>query len=1057
MSTPGRTRTQPVASNSSGLGAEVTSPTSSHSSTTLRTRAVGHTRTNASLTSGISPSAMLSSATKRNSGARSASLFESTGLDPMRIEPDTLFTSLGVKDIERYQRAVRDAALEKQHELRSLVGQRYEDLLGTANTIIDMSNSSNQLLQRLESLSNSVAHADESERNQAQTMSKKARRASYLPVTTTQTSSPTDDHHEQDAELDRQEAVFALGASLKLIMDSPEFVWRCVERGKTLHAAWTFMLARAAWWELIEKSPLPVPQASLSTDIGITSATEAVTRLKINVKRAFPFIEKQWQSMVPMRKQIVHRAVALLMDSEIESMAVADQLSTLVLLDGNRYDHVFQLLLSQRQAAMRRTMHRRRASSSLIGQQQIDATRLAPASSTTTISTSAQALTTSSVALRRLARSLTELIKVYAKTLQHAVQMFIQPDPARADDSHHSLLHSLLTATLDAAHQTQHTRDPTFSPSASLSPLPSPENERRPSAAAMRAARRRSSYGVPGGSIGASNATVANSSSNSGMLATTKDARKARVSTDAILQSLPSSQILLRLLPSSIWTFSPRIDLEQTSPEQCNHLLDELCNWAAKTRDEFITGTEHAQESSTKPSGSAPQNKAANNSNTKSIRSSVQSLHHVSELTALRRAFTSTLAQVRRTVLTKLKRAATKDTTKHHAILTRVEKELLSFQQAVDSVLHQRLDVLLAEKLSKTTDALLFSTKEAVSAIQTAAQQASMVAARASPGPTETSHDPVLSIQGVRRPLQSVESTRLQSAALQKQLHGRTPLIDNLIGLYEEPVGALSDEIEEYVEDLRNDSTQHDSITNILSSFASAIETSNRLLIERLQDLIKSQIQGPSDVAPLPRSSAKKDLQVRLPGLSPTDANEERASEPLLERFWLPSVRSHVLEVMRSSRVYIHDETGQSSESPSPALVLAFVALAESVLQLGPALVGKESLSSIRAVLQAIKSTRSETNDSSTQGDIAAIDALLSGEMPADLGDRPQLRRLRLVLVPLLSQNLSSIEQARQQDSQTGKLPVLSADPASAARDVLPLVKLAKSKAPRFQSLPMRS
>ncbi|KAJ1028767.1 hypothetical protein NDA16_001932 [Ustilago loliicola] len=311
----------------SGVNGTAPSPDASTSTPTTPGRhgRARNARTNASLTSSITSSSVGASIDAPFSTDRlprrtlvpyeASRIFQATGFDPFGIEPDTLFRSLTVKEVEAYERAVRSTAQGKQQELRGLVGQRYQDLLGTANTIIDMAGSSSQLSQRLQELSQGVKSASSIEET-AETSKKASRRKSFLPAQPLSSGVP-----DTDASSLHQEAIYVLGASLRLIMDAPEYVWKSIEKGKTLQAAWAFMLARATWWDLNETGLPSNRQSALTTDgeEGIASASEAVSLLSVNVKKAFPFIEKQWQSMLPMRKQIVHRAVALLSDAEIES------------------------------------------------------------------------------------------------------------------------------------------------------------------------------------------------------------------------------------------------------------------------------------------------------------------------------------------------------------------------------------------------------------------------------------------------------------------------------------------------------------------------------------------------------------------------------------------------------------------------------------------------------------------------------------------------------------------------------------------------------------------
>lgn len=65
-----------------------------------------------------------------------------------------------------------------------------------------------------------------------------------------QTSQLSEEDLEKEVETRRQNAICSIVLELKLILDAPEHIWRCVEKGNTLKAAWIWIVARSVWWDI---------------------------------------------------------------------------------------------------------------------------------------------------------------------------------------------------------------------------------------------------------------------------------------------------------------------------------------------------------------------------------------------------------------------------------------------------------------------------------------------------------------------------------------------------------------------------------------------------------------------------------------------------------------------------------------------------------------------------------------------------------------------------------------------------------------------------------------
>lgn len=999
------------ASSTNGVSAaKDTTPTSPTHARHGRAR---HTRTNASLTSSIgSTSAEAPFATgsipRRTSVPNEATrIFQATGFDPLGTSPDTLFRSLNVKEVEAYEHAVRSTALGKQEELRHLVGQRYEDLLGTANTIIDMANSSNQLSQRLDELSKAIASAASAE-EKGESSKKLSRRKSYLP--TQRSPIVLDD----DASSLHQEAIYVLGASLRLLMDMPEYVWKSIEKGKTLQAAWAFMLGRSTWSDLVDGSARSTAQSALQTsvEVGIASTLEAVSILRVNVRKTFPFIEKQWQSMQPMRKQIVHRAATLLSDAEIESMAVADQLAALMLIDGMKLDQALQLLLSQRLTAMRRMVKRRRTETSLkratTGNGKLEGEEADKAV--------------------QASHTLAQVVNLFARTLQHAAQIFLLPPKVQGGSaSSEPLLLDLLTTITDSSNFAAGSPVAT-SPSQECASLLSPADSitSRQSAAALRALRRRSSHGLPTSysTKEMQNGPAAADTSHKG------EGTTVRVSTVGVIQALPSARVLERLLPPSLWKFSPPIGLES----QKIHLLDDLSSWSTKAREVLADGSSN--------SASAPD----------TLRSLLSELSDVGELVIVRRSLRLALQHARKLLSRKLAGPSGSTDKSRQEVLARSMSEMQKLEASMDAVVQERLLHLIKQKLNHAVQELLAETGIKVSKLQGKKSGADLKADTVNTPlhalfhAVESSDAASVDVQADKA-VNSAQASRAFAASLQDHVCGRSQGIDRLASLYETPLSNLTEDLQVYQDELEADESFAGSTASIKSSFGDLLASSRAEVEKGLSGLLDQASSATSDASSVSMPTA---LVMRLIAvLTPTSKDNIRQPVKIaLKRFWRPKVEQRISNLLCAEN---SEET--ASSTVSAPLVLALAILSDAIVQLGPALAGPELAQEARSILESVASKKTTNDDAEALKALLACDATGLSE---HLSVHTSLHRVRLALSPLMLALATTASDSHKGGNDMTTMVLSRAEPVSATGQVQPIIALSRKKTGRFSSLPVR-
>ncbi|KAF8899004.1 hypothetical protein BD779DRAFT_52580 [Infundibulicybe gibba] len=235
---------------------------------------------------------------------RSSSLSKTHDLE-QELKPDDLFTKHTVSEVRNVRQQLREDADKKQEELRVMVGERYRDLLQASTSIISMAKSAQHVKYILEQSRDSI-------------------RAQEEPPDSNRTSvNGTDDH---------LLLLQSLSAHMKLLLDTPEHLWRFIERRKYFLAAWLFLLAR-------------VVHRALLQDEGSWSSRG------LDIAAQFPLVQRQWESISQFRSQIVHKATISLREPSPPDDICATLL-TLHLLDSQPLVEALSVYLTQRSKAL---------------------------------------------------------------------------------------------------------------------------------------------------------------------------------------------------------------------------------------------------------------------------------------------------------------------------------------------------------------------------------------------------------------------------------------------------------------------------------------------------------------------------------------------------------------------------------------------------------------------------------------------------------------------------------------------------------------------------------
>lgn len=297
------------------------------------------------------------------------------GVDPLRLDADETFTRFGVREVQSIEASLRTSHDALTSKLRVLVSERYRDMLGTANTLIDMSSSSSNLVERLENVMKGIHSASCNTGSSTDGLT-----GLLSPI------KEKDVRDVMDIAQERQIDLFAIAAATKLIAEAPDEVWTSIDstmqtrnghhalspntagsskrstlQGKdlseyqaatNLRATWIFVLSNVAWSWLQERQS---------------------TTFEKDVQSLFPYISRQHFALIPMKSYLSNAAEAGLSDwmddgnydlahSTASYLATITSLISLCLLEGQPVKHSFYLEKRKETLISRLRSSRRKAS-----------------------------------------------------------------------------------------------------------------------------------------------------------------------------------------------------------------------------------------------------------------------------------------------------------------------------------------------------------------------------------------------------------------------------------------------------------------------------------------------------------------------------------------------------------------------------------------------------------------------------------------------------------------------------------------------------------------------
>ncbi|CAL1404180.1 unnamed protein product [Linum trigynum] len=218
-------------------------------------------------------------------------------------DAESLFRSKPIVEIRNAESTTRKQIQDKKEELRLLVGNRYRDLIDSADSIVLMKSSCHSISSNIASIHSNIRSLSTSS----------ASADSQTPKFTTSNSARL--------------RIYGIACRVKYLVDTPENIWGCLDESMFLEAAARYIRAKHVHSQLLDG---------------------ALERDHTKILSNFPLLQHQWQIVESFKAQISQRSRERLLDQGLGIGAYADALSAVAVIDELDPQQVLSLFLDTR-------------------------------------------------------------------------------------------------------------------------------------------------------------------------------------------------------------------------------------------------------------------------------------------------------------------------------------------------------------------------------------------------------------------------------------------------------------------------------------------------------------------------------------------------------------------------------------------------------------------------------------------------------------------------------------------------------------------------------------
>ncbi|RDX87431.1 Conserved oligomeric Golgi complex subunit 1, partial [Mucuna pruriens] len=218
-------------------------------------------------------------------------------------DAESLFRTKPIAEIRKTEAATRKQIDDKKEELRQLVGNRYRDLIDSADSIVHMKASCNGISDNITAVHGRIRSLSQSQsQSQSQTQTKL---------------------HSQS-----RAWTYGVACRVKYLVDTPENIWGCLDEGMFLEAASRYVRAKHVHHHLFVDSD----------------------DQKKKILSNFAMLQHQWQIVESFRAQISQRSRDRLLDRGLAIAAYSDALAAVAVIDDLEPKQVLGLFLESRKS-----------------------------------------------------------------------------------------------------------------------------------------------------------------------------------------------------------------------------------------------------------------------------------------------------------------------------------------------------------------------------------------------------------------------------------------------------------------------------------------------------------------------------------------------------------------------------------------------------------------------------------------------------------------------------------------------------------------------------------
>ncbi|XP_071171265.1 conserved oligomeric Golgi complex subunit 1-like [Mytilus edulis] len=232
-------------------------------------------------------------------------------------EMDTkiLFEKFTIEEIRSIEKKTRTDIERKKEDLRTMVGERYRDLIEAADTITDMKNSAQNVMS-------SIAKMED--------MCKQLKEHHMVKGSSYHTRSQPDQLQKRKKEV----KFYGVASQIKLLLDMPEKIWSSLDDKDYLTATRHYLLSRH-----------------------IHTSLQLESQHSTDLLSWFPVLTRQWAAISHFRSTILSGCRGTLKETFADDKSIAECLCAIVLLEDSTPRQVFNEFLLARTTAVQQLFH----------------------------------------------------------------------------------------------------------------------------------------------------------------------------------------------------------------------------------------------------------------------------------------------------------------------------------------------------------------------------------------------------------------------------------------------------------------------------------------------------------------------------------------------------------------------------------------------------------------------------------------------------------------------------------------------------------------------------